>query len=138
MTLYIDLPEINLMNKHKYYRVNIKILFLSFIIIGNVGLLVNVFGNYVKIPERTILFIIDGMPSGLNQRIYMPNLDILRHEGVLFREVYLPLAAHPDSCLIYPWTCSIPNPVLMSGTVFIGQEGIKRNLIQHSCYSFYI
>jgi len=83
-------------------------------------------------PERTILFIIDGMPPGLHERIDMPNFDALVREGVLYKEVYLPLPAHPDSSDEYPWTCSIPNPVLMAGTVFIGQEGIKNNLIQHS------
>ncbi len=83
-------------------------------------------------PERTILFIIDGMTPGINDSIHMPNFSSLLSEGVLFREVYLPLAAHPDSSTEYPWTSSIPNPVLMSGTVFIGQEGIRKNLLQHS------
>ncbi len=83
-------------------------------------------------PERTILFVIDGMVSGLHERIAMPAFSALAAEGVLYKEVYLPLPAHPDSSAVYPWSCSIPNPVLMSGTVFIGQRGVRENLIQQS------
>ncbi|MBC7914200.1 MAG: alkaline phosphatase family protein [Pyrinomonadaceae bacterium] len=83
-------------------------------------------------PERTILFIIDGLPAGIEQRIEMPNLLALKYEGVSYEEVYLPLAGHPAYSETYPWTCTIPNPVLMSGTIFIGQEGLSENLIQHS------
>lgn len=83
-------------------------------------------------PERTILLTIDGMAAGLNDSIEMPNFNALMKEGVLFKEVYLPLAAHPKMSDTYPWSCSIPNPVLMSGTVFIGQDSIHQNLIQAS------
>jgi len=79
-----------------------------------------------------ILFIIDAMPSGLHERIRMPNLQNLIEEGVLFKKVYLPLPVHPELSSDYPWTCSLPNPVLMSGTIFIGQDDIKTSLIQHS------
>ena len=83
-------------------------------------------------PERTILFVIDGMTSGLHQKAAMPAFTALADSGVLFREVWLPLPAHPAKSDAYPWTCSIPNPVLMSGTVFIGQDSVNRNFIQHS------
>ncbi|NJM14681.1 MAG: hypothetical protein HC896_04230 [Bacteroidales bacterium] len=83
-------------------------------------------------PNRTILFIIDGMVSNLHEKIEMPGFSSLLKEGTLFKEVYLPLAAHPDSSAAYPWGCSLPNPVLMTGTVFIGQPGITENMIQHS------
>lgn len=83
-------------------------------------------------PERTILITIDGMTSGIHERIDMPSFSALMQEGVLYREIYLPLAAHPTQSEDYPWSCSIPNPVLMSGTIFIGQENVAQNLIQHS------
>jgi len=83
-------------------------------------------------PERTILITIDGMTSGIHERIEMPSFSTLMQEGVLYKEIYLPLAAHPQQSENYPWSCSIPNPVLMSGTIFIGQENVAQNLIQHS------
>ncbi|MBC8032728.1 MAG: sulfatase-like hydrolase/transferase [Chitinophagaceae bacterium] len=83
-------------------------------------------------PERTILFIIDGLPAGIDGRMEIPGFTALKQEAVSFEEVYLPLAAHPVLSTSYPWACSIPNPVLMSGTIFIGQEGLADNLIQHS------
>ena len=107
-----------------------KILVLLFILVCSISN-ANTTKN-VEAPERTILFIIDGMTPGLHQRINLPGFKNLMKDGVLYKEVYLPLPAHPDSSAVYPWTCSIPNPVLMSGTVFIGQKGIKQNLIQHS------
>jgi len=78
-------------------------------------------------PDRTILFGIDGLhPEGL-QRIGLPNLQKLKEQGCYYRQVYLPLAAHPKDPNIYPHTCSVGNPVLMTGTVFIrrGDEMIQ-------------
>jgi hypothetical protein len=89
-------------------------------------------GTTEEKPERTVLFVIDGMVSGLHERVDMPAFSALAGEGVLYKEVYLPLPAHPDSSAVYPWSCSIPNPVLMSGTIFIGQAGVRQNLIQQS------
>ena len=83
-------------------------------------------------PERTLLFTIDAMTSGLHEKISLPGFENLMKEGVFYSEVYLPPPAHPDSGKKYPWTCSLPNPVLMAGTVFIGQENIKQHMIQHS------
>ena len=82
--------------------------------------------------ERLILITLDGMTSGMHERIEMPSFSALMQEGVLYKEVYLPLSAHPKQSETYPWSCSIPNPVLMSGTIFIGQPGVAENLIQKS------
>ncbi|MCD8186865.1 MAG: alkaline phosphatase family protein [Rikenellaceae bacterium] len=90
------------------------------------------FSGHAKKPERTILFTIDGMTSGMEERIDMPNFSALIREGVWYKEVHLPLPAHPVQSDSYPWSCSIPNPVLMSGTIFIGQPGVSENLIQSS------
>lgn len=78
------------------------------------------------------MFVIDGLPAGIEQRLPLPSLEALKAEGVWYQEVYLPLAAHPAQSNSYPWTCSLPNPVLMSGTVFVGQDGVAQHLIQHS------
>ncbi len=83
-------------------------------------------------PRRTILFVIDGLASGIEQKIDLPHFSALKQEGTLFREVYLPLAAHPRFSDSYPFHSSLPNAVLMSGSVFIGQPGIRQNYIQHS------
>jgi len=82
-------------------------------------------------PKRTILLILDGLASGAIDRIPLPHLRKLKNEGCYYEEVHLPLPDHPEKSSTYPWSCSLPNPALMSGTVFIGQDGIKEHLIQH-------
>jgi len=72
-----------------------------------------------QVPERTILFGIDGLHVNAIQRIGLPNLQKLKEQGCYYKEVYLPLAAHPKDPNSYPHTCSVGNPVLMTGTVFI-------------------
>jgi hypothetical protein len=92
-----------------------------------------------SLPRRTILLVIDGLAVGAIERLPMVHLEKLKAEGVYYRELVLPLAAHPrhstndqNNPLYYPWSCSIPNPIMMTGTVFIGQPGIKETLLQHS------
>ncbi|NJK94241.1 MAG: sulfatase-like hydrolase/transferase [Bacteroidales bacterium] len=85
-----------------------------------------------------ILLVVDGLTSGAVEKIPLNYLGKLKQEGVYYKELYLSLAAHPkqnndvnDPCY-YPWSSSIPNPVMMTGTVFIGQTGIKETLLQYS------
>lgn len=82
-------------------------------------------------PKRTVLLILDGLASGAIDRIPLTHLRKLKKEGCYYKEVHLPLPDHPEKSSTYPWSCSLPNPALMSGTVFIGQEGIRQHLIQH-------
>ena len=82
-------------------------------------------------PPKTILLILDGLAVGAIDRIPLPNLQKLKKRGCYYQAVHLPLPAHPPRSSTYPWSCSLPNPALMSGTVFIGQEGIRQQLIQH-------
>ena len=82
-------------------------------------------------PPKTILLIIDGLAAGAIDRIPLPNLQRLKRQGTYYQEIHLPLPAHPSKSSTYPWSCSLPNPALMSGTVFIGREGIRQQLIQH-------
>ncbi len=83
-------------------------------------------------PDRIILFIIDGLATKAPDRIEMPNFNALKEKGVYYQEMHLPLPGHPEKGPDYPWSCSLPNPMLMSGTPFVGMDGITKNMIQHS------
>ena len=83
-------------------------------------------------PDRVILFIIDGLAVGASDRIDMPNYNALKKEGVFYKAMHLVLPGHPEKGPNYPWSCSLPNPMLMSGTPFIGTDGIRESLIQYS------
>ena len=82
-------------------------------------------------PDHVILFIIDGLAVGASDRIDMPNYNALKKEGVFYKAMHLVLPGHPEKGPDYPWSCSLPNPMLMSGTPFIGSDGIRESLIQH-------
>ena len=82
-------------------------------------------------PERVILLIIDGLAAEAPARIEMPIYNALKQEGVYYQAMHLILPGHPDKSDAYPWSCSLPNPMLMSGTPFIGTEGLNKQLIQH-------
>ena len=83
-------------------------------------------------PDRIILFIIDGLSPQAPERIKMPHYNALKETGVYYKSMHLPLPGHPDKSADYPWGCSLPNPMLMSGTPFVGMDGIRENMIQHS------
>ncbi len=89
-------------------------------------------------PDRIILFIHDGMPVGAADRVPLPLLQQLKQLGVYYDSLYVSLAAHPafnnnrQDPDYYPWTCSLPNPVAMTGTIFIGQPGVQTQMLQHS------
>jgi hypothetical protein len=81
------------------------------------------------VPERTIIFGIDGLHVDGLERIGLPNLQELKEQGCYYKEVSLPLAAHPKDPKSYPHTCSVGNPTMMTGTVFIRPDD---EMIQHS------
>ena len=82
--------------------------------------------------ERVILFIIDGLAAEAPARINMPRYSQLKKQGIYYQAMHLVLPGHPKKSPEYPWSCSLPNPMLMSGTPFIGTDGIGENLLQHS------
>ena len=82
-------------------------------------------------PDRVIMFIIDGLAVGAMDRIEMPRLRQLAQEGTHYRAMHLPLPGHPEKSEDYPWSSSMANPMLMSGTPFIGLDGIREAMIQH-------
>ncbi len=75
--------------------------------------------DYVEatVPDRTILFIMDGLCVGAPERIPLPNFQNLKKQGCYYKEVHAPLAAHPKGKNFYSHTCSVGNPVMMTGTV---------------------
>lgn len=81
--------------------------------------------------KRVILFIIDGLAIDAPELFDMPNWSRLAREGSRYRAMHLPLPGHPKNDPRYPWSCSMPNPMLMSGTPFIGVDGIRTAMIQH-------
>lgn len=82
-------------------------------------------------PERVILFIIDGLSVEGPARIDMPNFNALKAQGTYYKEMHLTLPGHPEKSDSYPWSCSMPNPMLMSGSPFIGKPGVRASMIQH-------
>lgn len=89
-------------------------------------------------PKRVILFISDAMPVAAPERIPLPAMQQLIQQGCYYEHMHVNLAAHPDrnddttDPAYYPWGCSLPNPVAMTGTLFIGLPDVKQHMIQHS------
>ena len=74
-------------------------------------------------PEHAILFVIDGLSYKVWDKLSIPTLRKLAGEGVLVEKDYLPPPAHPQTGTYAELhTSSIPNPIMMSGTVFITRE----------------
>lgn len=80
-------------------------------------------------PERAVLFIIDGLHPEAPQRLKMENFLALADRGTQVEQTYLIAPYHPRSG---EWaklhTCSIPNPTMMAGTLFLRPE---HKMIQH-------
>jgi len=74
-------------------------------------------------PEHAVLFVIDGLSYKVWDRLRIPTLRRLAREGALVERDYLPPPADPRTgAYAELHSCSIPNPILMSGTVFITKE----------------
>lgn len=74
-------------------------------------------------PEHVILIIVDGLSYKVWDKMELPALWKLASGGFLAEKVYLPPAAHPrEGPYARLHTCSIPNPVMMSGSVFIDEN----------------
>lgn len=81
--------------------------------------------------DRVILFIIDGLAKDAPERLSMLELQKLAKQGCRYDAMHLPLPGHPKDDPRYPWSCSMPNPMLMAGTPFIGVQRIRSSMIQH-------
>ena len=79
-------------------------------------------------PDRVILFIIDGLAAEAPTRIEMPRYIELKEQGVYYQAMHLVLPGHPKKSPEYPWSCSLPNPMLMSGTCLLYTSPSPRDL----------
>lgn len=79
-------------------------------------------------PSEVVLFVIDGISYKVWDRMDLPVLDEMVSEGTLVKQVFLPPAAHPhEGPYAKLHTCSIPNPILMAGTIFIDEKTVYIN-----------
>ncbi len=76
-----------------------------------------------KMPERVVLFTIDGLHREAPQRLKMPVFNQLIREGTYVAEMAVIIPHHP-TIGDYSKTnsCSFPNPVLHQGTLFLKPE----------------
>jgi hypothetical protein len=103
-----------------------KIIFFLFMFFGMITIAIagdpfNV--KFAQKPEHAVLFIIDGLSYKVWDKLELPILTKMIAGGALVEKNYLPPAAHPHTGKYAELhTCSIPNPILMAGTVFITKE----------------
>jgi len=75
-----------------------------------------------------VLVVIDGISYKVWDKMDLPVLDEMVSGGALVRQVFLPPAAHPhEGAYAKLHTCSIPNPILMAGTIFIDEKTVYVN-----------
>jgi len=73
--------------------------------------------------ERVILFMIDGLHWEAPSKMDMPNFNALIDTGVYIEKSYVIIPHHPTIGDYSDYnSCSFPNPMLHSGTVFIKPE----------------
>ncbi|MBA7482659.1 hypothetical protein ES707_18153 [subsurface metagenome] len=74
-------------------------------------------------PEHAVLLIIDGLSYKVWDKMELSVLEKMAVGGALVEKNYLPPAAHPTTGAYRELhSGSIPNPILMAGTVFITKE----------------
>jgi hypothetical protein len=74
-------------------------------------------------PEHVILYIIDGLSFKTWARTDLPILKKMIDSGALVEKSYLPPSEHPvQGPYAEMHSCSIPNPVMMAGTLFLTKE----------------
>ena len=79
--------------------------------------------NFADKPDYTILLVIDGLSHETWRRTSLPNLERMIQQGALVEKLYIPSAAHPRTgAYAELHGSSIPNPVMMAGTVFIDKD----------------
>lgn len=74
-------------------------------------------------PDHVILIVLDGLSHKSWDRADISSLRRLAKAGTVVEKVYLPPAAHPkEGAYARIHTCSIPNPIMMAGTIFIDER----------------
>ena len=80
-------------------------------------------GAFAQKPERVIVFLVDGMHWKAPSKLDMPVFNSLKEKGTYIEKSYMITPHHPtvgDYGQMH--TSSFPNPVLQSGTLFIGKN----------------
>ncbi len=80
-------------------------------------------------PKRAMLVIIDGLHIDAPARLAMPNYNRLMRHGASIAKTCVIVPHHPTHGRYADiHTCSYPNPVMMTGTVFLGAN---QRMLQH-------
>jgi hypothetical protein len=84
--------------------------------------------KFAEKPTHGVLFVIDGLSYKTWDKMDLRILGEMVKTGALVKQVFLPPAAHPHTgAYARLHTCSIPNPILMSGTIFIDENTVYFN-----------
>lgn len=76
-------------------------------------------------PDHVILYIIDGLSYKTWDRVELPTLSKLIEDGALVEQSFLPPSEHPiQGPYAELHSCSIPNPVMMAGTLFLDKRTV--------------
>ncbi|MFA6471907.1 MAG: sulfatase-like hydrolase/transferase, partial [Candidatus Latescibacterota bacterium] len=79
--------------------------------------------SFSENPEHAVLFVIDGLSYKVWEKLNLPVMKKMIAGGTLVEKSFLPPAAHPHTgAYAELQSCSIPNPILLAGTVFITRE----------------
>jgi len=83
----------------------------------------NILNTNAQEADRVILFMIDGLHWEAPSKTDMPNFNALINNGVYIEKSYVIIPHHPTIGEYSNFnSCSFPNPMLHSGTVFIKPE----------------
>ncbi len=94
-----------------------------------------------KTPKHVILFMIDGLHWQAPEKVKMPNFRALIEQGTFIEKSYVLLPHHPTVGDYSKFnSCSFPNPVLHSGTIFIKPENklLQESLPANSTTAFVV
>ena len=76
--------------------------------------------RFAEKPGHAVLVVVDGLSYKVWEKMDLPVMKRMIAGGALVEKNYLPPAAHPHTgAYAEIHSCSIPNPIMMAGTVFI-------------------
>jgi hypothetical protein len=79
--------------------------------------------TFSQVPKRVIIFMIDGLHWEAPSRLHMPVFNGLKNEGTFIAKSYMIVPHHPTIGDYSKYnSCSFPNPMLHSGSVFVKPE----------------
>jgi hypothetical protein len=85
----------------------------------------------IREVKRVVLVVVDSLAADALEKAELPALERLAKRGCRYRKVYLPLPAdRPKRARDFPWKCQAAAPILVTGTPFIGIDGVREAMIQ--------